>query len=1339
MPLLFLSLFLLLTSHIAQQTSAINVTCPLSSSCCVDRFLDVDIDSQMDIQYGSGEGIESTPPRRGRVSRNTASSSVALYMDAYFPRSLRNVLKPVMICIHGGAFLPRSDKRAGNTVSECRAWARRGFLGLSIEYRRWNGVLGDSDIRILTDPMHDTLAAVRFVSKEYINLGADPTRIALSGTSAGAITISNTMIFDIGEGASGNEGYPSNVTLGISMSGGTSVHLINTTRKTADEISPLLLLHTREDRTVPYNQSVDTKTFLDSVGVPNELITVVAPTPSQIHTPPPFTTLGRDNQWVFGDMAGYVMNYMSCDEVPPSSDPNAAVVEPVCFDCQNGSYCRGDNTMVTCPSLVYNGQILPSISSLYLANSVMDCVCPLGSYVVDDLETTNTTANAACRPCGEGFYCLPRVGAQGRFQCPGTSPGAVYTGTELATTATACKCNTNHFRTAGNQTCQPCPADSDTRGQVHSTCVCLPRFFGTLSGNGTLSSCSMCPVGSYCSGNNSATTCPSGRTSPQGSRYAVECKCFNGTEYRGPDGECITCPSHTFCINEQIFYCPYRSTHVVKNDLSFIGCVCENGYILTQNTTDNQFQCDPCGIGAFCLGNVKTQCGPGQTTSTDTASNSSACKCRSGFIPQGLTCGACDSNSYCPDGISAIQCPLNRFSQLPRTTLSDCVCIDGYYSIYATITDCVVCPSGFYCTGSAPIACPAESSSLPASTQQGDCICNTFFGDVDPAPGIVLCRVKPSVLKGRHARQQVVHSTNRITGCNEFYTAGTPDTVFCRVDRGPDRSIPACSPGMQELSCKNIIELQIYNMSTNNMIRSFSASERIIVHEKPLYSDPISTYTIMHSRYFSIDDDYWLDTVSIAGHKVSVFQILHKFKWTENLHSVDVMHRSDGVITAFILYDSYNDNYEEGSNRWLVSVLDITAAVQTCRSTGVPRSSFSRTLRSFSVGVLSVPTQPVQPSLVQWLETPPASQIFSVCAAENSLTSSSFMIIVQRTILEYSISPFGVGYGVEGLLHSCDLPSTQLVGSNPGQLLFVSPLVYVRFDRKIMSMDMASCAYTLIDTPSSVLLERKLALGVDDTGTSSLHYVTQTLSLNPLMSPTQNSVQLTTACRHCLNAGDYAAGNALLPILECTDDAPDDPNEALERVCRTFNTTFNATSMTTANLTIRNMTQNMTRNVTQNVTHNATVSTPPPTSAPQPPQTSAPPPPPTSAQTPSNNLSTSQPPASTSTPMSTPMSTPEPPPTSSPTSEPPPSTSPPPPPTPPYDFSEVEKRIAIARRVQPDTIDREPQVVSDTRDAVLGSKTTALFNNITVIVLLAVCVLVAIFASNKSHRRRKRR
>ena len=77
-------------------------------------------------------------------------------------------------------------------VDRARAFARRGFVAISIEYRCERGVGGSS---LWTDAVADARIAVQWVSLHAASLGIDPTRIVAFGSSAGAITVAGMIYF----------------------------------------------------------------------------------------------------------------------------------------------------------------------------------------------------------------------------------------------------------------------------------------------------------------------------------------------------------------------------------------------------------------------------------------------------------------------------------------------------------------------------------------------------------------------------------------------------------------------------------------------------------------------------------------------------------------------------------------------------------------------------------------------------------------------------------------------------------------------------------------------------------------------------------------------------------------------------------------------------------------------------------------------------------------------------------------------------------------------------------------------------------------------------------------
>jgi hypothetical protein len=285
------ALAVLLLALLPAGARALYLGCPATSPCCADRF--TTLNETFDVQYGSANGL--------------AGGTVTLLLDKFEAQDDVSAARPVMILLHGGAFMPGSTKAADNTREEARAWARRGFLALAIEYRRWNGLTGPTDLRILVHPMHDTLAAVRYVVANSGALRADPNNIGLSGTSAGAITVAHVTALDKGEGSSGSPNFPSNVSIAIARSGGISTYLYGEPEKAVADIPVYFAVHSTGDRTVPYEQAVSTKNLLDSLGTPNDLYTRAG----KVHTPNPFTTPGRDNELLFDDMVGLAVRHMS--------------------------------------------------------------------------------------------------------------------------------------------------------------------------------------------------------------------------------------------------------------------------------------------------------------------------------------------------------------------------------------------------------------------------------------------------------------------------------------------------------------------------------------------------------------------------------------------------------------------------------------------------------------------------------------------------------------------------------------------------------------------------------------------------------------------------------------------------------------------------------------------------------------------------------------------------------------------------------------------------------------------------------------------------------------------
>jgi acetyl esterase/lipase len=171
-----------------------------------------------------------------------------LLLDVYQPTGDTLSGRPAIIWVHGGSF--RSGTRTSpEIVDEATTFAKKGYVSVSIPYRlSTNGCAPPSGecIEAIIDAREDAQAAVRFLRANAATYGIDPTRIAIAGTSAGAITALNVAYGSETPGSSGNPGWPSDVRAAVSLSGARL-----TTTANAGE-PPALLFHGTADVVVPF-------------------------------------------------------------------------------------------------------------------------------------------------------------------------------------------------------------------------------------------------------------------------------------------------------------------------------------------------------------------------------------------------------------------------------------------------------------------------------------------------------------------------------------------------------------------------------------------------------------------------------------------------------------------------------------------------------------------------------------------------------------------------------------------------------------------------------------------------------------------------------------------------------------------------------------------------------------------------------------------------------------------------------------------------------------------------------------------------------------------------------
>jgi len=112
-------------------------------------------------------------------------------LDVFMPENMSGGPRPVLIFVHGGAFVAGNKKGPPGTFyyDNLGVWAvRNGMIGVNITYRlapahKW------------PTGAQDTGAAVKWVIDNIASRGGDPARLFLSGHSAGGVHVADYLAF----------------------------------------------------------------------------------------------------------------------------------------------------------------------------------------------------------------------------------------------------------------------------------------------------------------------------------------------------------------------------------------------------------------------------------------------------------------------------------------------------------------------------------------------------------------------------------------------------------------------------------------------------------------------------------------------------------------------------------------------------------------------------------------------------------------------------------------------------------------------------------------------------------------------------------------------------------------------------------------------------------------------------------------------------------------------------------------------------------------------------------------------------------------------------------------
>ncbi len=210
--------------------------------------------------------------------------------------------RAAIVWVHGGGFAVGIDSMYGLANGTGKAYAQRGYVGFSVEYRIDTTLVGPQvganrppslcqwvqDNQNPGDPvweqryaecrrnidaaLHDTQAAVRWIKQHAAAYGVDPNKIAVGGFSAGAVTAANLAYRsdDVG-----TQRYFPGDDLSVAGSkvragfGASGCEYDPATIGAGDV--PVSFIHSKGDRAVPYDCAAQTVTTARGLGLVAEL------------------------------------------------------------------------------------------------------------------------------------------------------------------------------------------------------------------------------------------------------------------------------------------------------------------------------------------------------------------------------------------------------------------------------------------------------------------------------------------------------------------------------------------------------------------------------------------------------------------------------------------------------------------------------------------------------------------------------------------------------------------------------------------------------------------------------------------------------------------------------------------------------------------------------------------------------------------------------------------------------------------------------------------------------------------------------------------------------------
>lgn len=190
------------------------------------------------------------------TAKNEEGKEEPLKLDIYQPLKDLSSTRPLIVWVHGGGF-KEGDKKDKGMVQLCKAFAKRGYIAVSINYRLRKTPMIDIEDTI-ADTVADTVSALDYLKSNASKYRINISQIIIGGSSAGGITALY---------AAYKENQFMNKIFAVINLWGALYDNSNITSR----FPPTIIIHGTNDHIVPYQYSIELSDKLKMLGITYEL------------------------------------------------------------------------------------------------------------------------------------------------------------------------------------------------------------------------------------------------------------------------------------------------------------------------------------------------------------------------------------------------------------------------------------------------------------------------------------------------------------------------------------------------------------------------------------------------------------------------------------------------------------------------------------------------------------------------------------------------------------------------------------------------------------------------------------------------------------------------------------------------------------------------------------------------------------------------------------------------------------------------------------------------------------------------------------------------------------